>query len=71
MLQIASLRDSISLQKSLNVKEKQESEDNQGAIEKKLKFCNVDCLKDSEETFLNKKAVSNAMNNFFVQLVTS
>lgn len=36
MLQIASLRDSISLQKSLNVKEKQESEDNQGAIEKKI-----------------------------------
>ena len=29
------------------------------------KSSNIDCLKDSEYTFVNKKAISNAMNNLF------
>ena len=34
-------------------------------LNKRSKSCNIDCLKDSEHTFVNKKAISNAMNNFF------
>ena len=34
-------------------------------LNKRSKSCNIDCLKDSEHTFVNKKAISNAMNNIF------
>ena len=34
-------------------------------LNKRSKSSNVDCLKDSEHTFVNNKAISNALNNFF------
>ena len=34
-------------------------------LNKRSKSCGIDCLKDSDHTFVNKKAISNAMNNFF------
>ena len=34
-------------------------------LNKRPKSCNSDCLKDAERTFVNNKAISNAMNNFF------
>ena len=34
-------------------------------LSKRSKFCNIDCLKGSEHIFVNKKAISNAMKNFF------
>ena len=34
-------------------------------LNKRSKSCNIDCLKDSEHTIVNKKAISNAMNYFF------
>ena len=34
-------------------------------LNKRSKSCNIDFLKDAEHTSVNKKAISNAMNNFF------
>jgi len=34
-------------------------------LNRRSKSCSIDCLKDSELTFVNKKALSNAMNNLF------
>ena len=34
-------------------------------LNKRSKSCNIDCLKDSEHTFVTKRAISNAMNSFF------
>ena len=34
-------------------------------LNKRSKSSNINFLKDSEHTFVNKKAISNAMNNFF------
>ena len=34
-------------------------------LNKRSKSCNIDCLKDSEHTIVNIKAISNAINNFF------
>ena len=34
-------------------------------LNKRSKSCNIDCLKDSGNAIVNKKDISNAMNNFF------
>ena len=34
-------------------------------LNKRSKSSNIDCLKGFEHTFVNKKAISKAMNNFF------
>ena len=34
-------------------------------LNKRSKSSNIDCPKDTEHTFVNKTAISNAMNNFF------
>ena len=34
-------------------------------LNKRSKSCNIDPLKDSEHTFVNKKAISNVMNTLF------
>ena len=34
-------------------------------LNKRSKSYKIDCLKDAERTFVNKKAISNAMTNFF------
>ena len=38
-------------------------------LNKMSKFSNIDCLKDSQNTFLNNKTISNAMNHFLCTIV--
>ena len=37
-------------------------------LNKRSKSSNIDCLKDCEHTFVNKKAISSALNNFFCKI---